>query len=354
MLLLLVVFLPMSLTSVTLPKVLLMGLCKSGKSSIQKVVFEGMQPHECVNLLTTVHPNKSEVSHRDLMVFEVWDFPGQSDLFDPNNPTRYDPSELLHECGAVVFVMDCRELIEESRARLIDVLCAAHLHGKELCVEVFIHKVDALTEEQQTHLLATLQRDVEFETNQRLGNSAMLSVNFSLTSIYDHSVFKAFSHVVQRLIRFQVPYITELLQMVNSNSNVDYSYLFLSRSKIFLSFDGRQRVKAQTYELCSDAISMVEKMSQLCLPVAGERQDSYNYSEQMSVEAAVNKGSHTLISLSNGDCIYVKELPTSLTIVMMAKSETFKNKALIDYNIFVLYKALFGIFEATANSLKVT
>lgn len=338
----------MSSTLVTLPKVLLMGLCKSGKSSIQKVVFEGMQPHECVNLLTTVHPNKSEVSHGDLLVFEVWDFPGQSDPFDLNNATSFDPSELFNGCGAVVFVMDCRELIEESRARLIDVMCAAYLHGQELCVEVFIHKVDTLTEEQQTHLLATLQRDVELETNQRLGNSTLLCVNFSLTSIYDHSVFKAFSFVVQRLIRLQSPYITELLQMLNSNSNVDLSYLFLSRSKIFLAFDERKRVMSQTYDLCSDAIWMVEKISQMCLSVAGEKQENHSSTDEVGVEAAVNNGAHTLISLSNGDCIYVKELPMSLTLVMMAKNESFKNRALIDYNILVLYRALFEIFSAAA------
>ncbi|RNF25983.1 putative small GTPase [Trypanosoma conorhini] len=351
----------------SLPKVLLLGLRKSGKSSIQKVVFEGMQPHDSVNLATTVQPDKSRVHSNDFVNFEVWDFPGQTDPFDPHTTGPFDVEQLLENCGAIVFVMDCRELIEDSRARLIDTVCAAYRYNPELSVEVFIHKVDALSEDHQADLLASLQRHVELEAKQRLESAAPLRVNFNLTSIYDHSVFQAFSLVVQKLIKPQSPYITELLQMLNSNSNVDLSYLFLSRSKIFLAVDERSRAKLRTYDLCSDAIEVMMKMSQIYAPCTRDRRENghdpttaastaaaaaangvENGNRVESVEAAVAAGANAVIKLSSDDYIYVKELPNSLTLVLMAQKECFQSRALIDYNIAVFYKAACDIFNAVA------
>ncbi|KAG8344024.1 putative small GTPase [Trypanosoma vivax] len=333
-----------------LPKVLLLGLRKSGKSSIQKVVFEGMQPHDSVNLPTTVQPVRSTVCSNDFLNFEVWDFPGQNDPFDSNNVDAYDTRSLLENCGAIVFVMDCCELIDDSHARLLETVCTAYQYNPELSVEVFIHKVDALSEDHQTDLLTGLQRCVEAEARQRLDTVAQLRLNFNLTSIYDHSVFQAFSLVVQKLIKLQIPYITELLQMLNSNSNVDLSYLFLSRSKIFLAVDKRNRVKSRTYELCSDAIEVMVKMGHIYGSRGGEvcsnagTDQGTSAEEEVDAEVAVGTGASTVITLSSKDCIYVKELPNSLTLVLMAKEESFRNRTLIDYNITVFYKAAYDIF----------
>ncbi|KAH9578255.1 Gtr1/RagA G protein [Trypanosoma melophagium] len=346
----------MSTDLLTLPKVLLMGLRKSGKSSIQKVVFEGMQPHDTVDLPTTVQAGKSTVHSNDFVNFEVWDFPGQCDPFDPNNASCYDARQLLDNCGAIVFVMDCRDMIEDSRARLLDTVCAVYQYNPELSIEVFIHKVDALSEDHQTDLLTSLQRRVDAEAKQRLENTSPLQLNFNLTSIYDHSVFQAFSLVVQKLTRIQSPYITELLQMLNSNSNVDLSYLFLSKSKIFLAVDERNRAKSRTYDLCSDAIEVMVKMNQIYhINKEDENTEKYGTTSEeeerqrmKSVEAAVGGGANTIIRLSSDDCIYVKELPNSLTVVLMAKDESLQNRTLIDHNISVFYKAAVEIFSAAA------
>ncbi|EAN78288.1 ras-like small GTPase, putative [Trypanosoma equiperdum] len=329
------------------PKVLLMGLRKSGKTSIQKVVFEGMQPHHCVDLTTTVQPEKSTVCSYDFVNFEVWDFPGQTDPFDLNNTVHYDVGVLLENCGAIVFVMDCGELIDDSHARLVETVCAAYDRDPELSVEVFIHKVDKLSEDHQADLLTSLQRRVEAEARQRLNATAQLRLNFNLTSIYDHSVFQAFSSVVQKLMKLQIPYITELLQILNSNSNLDLSYLFLSRSKIFLSVDERNRVKTRTYEICSDAIEVMMGMNRIYSKgkEQGEGDEEEVSSGARGTEAEVYAGANIVIKLSSDDCIYVKELPNSLTLVSMVKNESFRNRILIDHNISAFYNAAYSIFR---------
>ncbi|XQJ32060.1 ras-like small GTPase, putative [Leishmania guyanensis] len=365
----------MSNDMLALPKVLLMGLRKSGKSSIQKVVFEGMQPHDSATLATTVQPEKSTVHSNDFVNFEVWDFPGQNDPFDPSNASRYDVNQLLENCGAIVYVLDCRELIDDARARLLDTINAAYRYNPELCIEVFIHKVDALSEDHQADLLASLQRRVEEEAKQLLENVQPLRLNFNLTSIYDHSVFQAFSLVVQKLIKCKMPYITELLQMLNSNSNIDLSYLFLSHSKIYVAVDERNRLKSRTYDLCSDAIEVVVKMSRIYTragdsAAAGAKDASADSGHTLAASPAndattvltygsadgyasgvsdLYRGANAVIQLSSEDCIYVRELPSSLTLVLMMKQTHLENRALIDRNVDIFYKAAFDIFNTSAS-----
>ena len=65
------------------PKILLMGLRRSGKSSIQKVVFHKMSPNETLFLEATNKIQKDDVSNSSFVQFSIWDFPGQVDFLPP-------------------------------------------------------------------------------------------------------------------------------------------------------------------------------------------------------------------------------------------------------------------------------
>jgi len=54
----------------------LMGMPKSGKTSISKVVFQKMSPHETFFLLPTANIEKQEVNNNSNIEFNVYDFPG--------------------------------------------------------------------------------------------------------------------------------------------------------------------------------------------------------------------------------------------------------------------------------------
>lgn len=58
------------------PRVLLMGLRRSGKSSIQKVVFNKMSPNETLFLESTNKIVKSDINNNSFVPFQCWDFPG--------------------------------------------------------------------------------------------------------------------------------------------------------------------------------------------------------------------------------------------------------------------------------------
>merc|ERR1711988_1203484 len=86
------------------PKVLLCGPHRGGKTSIVKVVFAKMSPHETLFFETTPKVDVTPVARNALVRFKVLDFPGFT-TFDESS----DHIVLFNKTGAVVFVIDAQE-----------------------------------------------------------------------------------------------------------------------------------------------------------------------------------------------------------------------------------------------------
>ena len=74
----------------------------SGKSSIQRVVFRKMSPNETLFLESTSRISKIDVA--SLVDYEVWDFPGHFDPFDP----ALDAEGTYRRLSVLVFVIDAQ------------------------------------------------------------------------------------------------------------------------------------------------------------------------------------------------------------------------------------------------------
>lgn len=84
---------------------------------------------------------------------------------------------------------------------------------------------------------------------------------FYLTSIYDHSIYEAFSKIIQKLIP-QLPTLENLLNIFCSYSGIEKAFLFDVHSKIYVATDSSP-VDIQTYELCSDVIDVFLDISSI-------------------------------------------------------------------------------------------
>ncbi|XP_045150252.1 ras-related GTP-binding protein D [Echinops telfairi] len=235
------------------PRILLMGLRRSGKSSIQKVVFHKMSPNETLFLESTNKICREDVSHSSFVSFQIWDFPGQIDFFDPT----FDYEMIFRGTGALIFVIDSQDDYMEALARLHLTVTRAYKVNTDINFEVFIHKVDGLSDD---HKIET-QRDIHQRANDDLADAGLekIHLSFYLTSIYDHSIFEAFSKVVQKLIP-QLPTLENLLNIFISNSGIEKAFLFDVVSKIYIATDSTP-VDMQTYELCCDMIDVVVDIS---------------------------------------------------------------------------------------------
>uniref|UniRef100_A0A3Q0S9D6 Ras-related GTP-binding protein n=1 Tax=Amphilophus citrinellus TaxID=61819 RepID=A0A3Q0S9D6_AMPCI len=316
-------------TSADKPRILLMGLRRSGKSSIQKVVFHKMSPNETLFLESTNKIYKDDISGSSFVNFQIWDFPGQVDFFDPT----FDSEMIFKGTGALIFVIDAQDDYMEALSRLHLTVSRAYKVNPDINFEVFIHKVDGLSDD---HKIET-QRDIHQRANDELADASLEKVHLSfyLTSIYDHSIFEAFSKVVQKLIP-QLPTLENLLNIFISHSGIEKAFLFDVVSKIYIATDSAP-VDMQSYELCCDMIDVVIDIS--CI-----------YGLEDGSASAYDEESLAIIKLNNTTVLYLKEVTKFLALVCILREESFERKGLIEYNFHCFRKAIHEVFEVGSSN----
>ncbi|XP_034943652.1 ras-related GTP-binding protein C isoform X2 [Chelonus insularis] len=313
------------------PRILLMGLRRSGKSSIQKVVFHKMSPNETLFLESTNKIIKDDISNSSFVQFQIWDFPGQIDFFDPT----FDSDMIFGSCGALVFVIDAQDDYMEALNKLHLTVTKAYKVNQAIKFEVFIHKVDGLSDDYKMET----QREIHTRANDDLldSNYDQIHLSFHLTSIYDHSIFEAFSKVVQKLIP-QLPTLENLLNILISNSGIEKAFLFDVVSKIYIATDSSP-VDMQSYELCCDMIDVVIDVS--CI---------YGLREDLEAPVFDNQSS-SLIKLNNGTILYLREVNKFLALVCILREDNFDRQGVIDYNFLCFRNAIQQVFELKNNKI---
>ncbi|RWS14415.1 ras-related GTP-binding protein C-like isoform X1, partial [Dinothrombium tinctorium] len=311
------------------PRILIMGLRRSGKSSIQKVVFHKMSPNETLFLESTNKIIKDDISNTSFVSFTIWDFPGQIDFFD----STFDSENIFGGCGALVFVIDAQDDYMEALSRLHLTITRAYKVNPDIKFEVFIHKVDGLSDD---HKIET-QRDIHQRANDELLEVGLenIHISFYLTSIYDHSIFEAFSKVVQKLIP-QLPTLENLLNIFISNSAIEKAFLFDVVSKIYIATDSSP-VDMQSYELCCDMIDVVIDIS--C--IYGVKDDGEG--------STFDSSSSSTIKLNNQNVLYLREVNKFLALVCILREDHFDKQGLIDYNFQCFHDAIQEVFELKSN-----
>ncbi|ORZ19615.1 Gtr1/RagA G protein conserved region-domain-containing protein [Absidia repens] len=372
------------------PRILLMGLQRSGKSSIQRVVFGKMPPNDTLYLESTTKIQKEDIT-RSFIDFQIWDFPGQINFFDP----AYDSLDIFESVGALIFVIDAQDDYSEALSRLFYTVTSAYKVNPNITFEVLLHKVDGLSDDYKIDT----QRDVQQRMSDALQDAECdhIHLTYYLTSIYDHSIYEAFSKIIQKLIR-ELPTLENLLNVLCSNSGIDKAYLFDTLTKIYIATDSSP-VDMQSYELCSDMIDVVIDIE--CIygiadrtqnstpngqysltdggdgkekgalvqsplsevlddsrPVSGTAVDTPTSDLSENEELVNNSGdpdqqqepvteneASSLIKLDNGDVLYMREVNRLLVLICLLRQDNFEKHGLIDYNFQCFKEAVSEVFE---------
>ncbi|CAB5184499.1 unnamed protein product [Rhizophagus irregularis] len=307
------------------PRLLIMGLRRSGKSSIQKVVFHKMAANETLFLESTNKIIKENIT--SFIDFQVWDFPGQIDYFDT---ATYDSDVIFGEYGALIFVIDAQDDYIEALNRLHQTVLRAHEKNKNLTFEVFIHKVDALSDE----FKIDTQRDIQQRTTDELADVGLENL----------------------------PTLENLLNILCANSGIEKAFLFDVNSKIYIATDSSP-VDMQTYEICSDMIDVIIDISEIYGRTTSFHQinDELYGDDQTQVETngkAGNYGTTTdtandaasLIKLNNGMVLCLRGVNRFLALVCLLRSDNFEKHGLIDYNFQCFKQAIAEVFELKRRS----
>lgn len=312
--------------------ILLMGLRRSGKSSICKVVFHNMQPLDTLYLESTSKPTNEQFS--SLIDLSVMELPGQLNYFEPN----YDSERLFSSVGALVYVIDSQDEYLNALTNLSMIIDFAYRVNPKINIEVLIHKVDGLSEDYRMDA----QQDIMQRTGDELLDLGLegVLVSFYLTSIFDHSVYEAFSRIVQRLIP-ELPSLEHMLDNLVQHSSIDKVFLFDVNSKIYVATDSLP-VDIQTYEVCAEFIDITIDLDDLYI----ENDQNNNKSGVKGADG--NKELRSVSHLSSGSTLYLKQMIRGLALVALIRNEGFNDTAadseksltIIEYNVDLFKQAL--------------
>eukprot|EP00056_Hartaetosiga_gracilis_P022131 m.28415 g.28415 ORF g.28415 m.28415 type:complete len:352 (+) comp9467_c0_seq1:69-1124(+) len=286
------------------PRLLLMGLRSSGKTSISKVVFHKMSPNETMFLETTRALDQEPVSNNSFLNLQIWDCPAQVDFFDE----IFDRREIFGLPGALVFVIDAQDDHTKAVESLLHTIQDAHQINKKLNIEILVHKVDGLTADEKRLITQQLHEKV-YDGLYSQGEPP--TFNFYLTSIFDASIFEALSKITQKLVP-QFDDMKEMLDSLSGSCNMSKSYLFDVSTKIYVAADG-QNVDMNLYEACSDSIDLVTDVS----GVYSEHEDRFAVAFDDDTEGVVPL---------NDSVLYLRHVNQHLILVAVVPKATFDEK----------------------------
>ncbi|CAG8506185.1 2090_t:CDS:2 [Acaulospora morrowiae] len=173
-------------------KVLLMGKSGSGKTSMRSIIFHNYVAKDTRRLGATIDVENSRVRFLGNLVLNLWDCGGQ-DMFMEN----YFASQREHifrnvEVLIYVFDVESRD-IEKDMHYYQDCLEAILVNSKNAKVFCLIHKMDLVQEEMR-------HRVFEARLNELNTRSEPVKITAFATSIWDESLYKAWSSIVHSLI----------------------------------------------------------------------------------------------------------------------------------------------------------
>ncbi|KAK6057647.1 Gtr1/RagA G protein region [Cooperia oncophora] len=315
------------------PTVVLMGQKRSGKTSIRKVVFQKMSPNETLFVESTARVTKDVIAS-SFINFETLEFPGQMDPFD----SSLDPVATFKRCGALLFIVDAQDEYGDSLKKMSENFTQAFRINPNIKFEVFIHKADGLTEESRVDAQYDIyhradglteesrvdaQYDIYHRVKCELAEQGLedFNVTFHLTSIYDHSIFEAFSKVVQNLVK-RLPTLERLLDIFNQGSNVEKSFLFDVASKIYIATDTTPVEMAAYEHVCDMDWDVISTYLVIC---GAKEKDG-------EVISPFDDNSYAVIRLKTDQVMFLRQLNKHLALVCVIRGENFEKQGLIDYN----------------------
>ncbi|THH15788.1 hypothetical protein EW146_g4746 [Bondarzewia mesenterica] len=242
--------------SVARTKILLLGQRRSGKTSIQQVLFNNVLPKQTFYIEPTTRIVKHVYERgpaSTVIPLEIWDCPGNITLEMLNAP--------LSSFSSIIFVIDIQDSYQQPIARLLSFFIAAYQESPGTSLEVFVHKSDALTEDYKIENFRHIQQRFWDELLDMSPDYEQMLVNFYLTSVYDHSIHDGFSRVLHRLIE-SLPFLEELLNVYCSNSQASKAFLFDMKTRLYVATDASP-VDTGTHNLCCDYVKTLNVFGSL-------------------------------------------------------------------------------------------
>uniref|UniRef100_A0A0K0FKL2 GTP-binding protein n=2 Tax=Strongyloides TaxID=6247 RepID=A0A0K0FKL2_STRVS len=306
------------------PCIFIHGPKGSGKSSIRKVVFEKMSPNETI-ILPTIPVNNKDCIDNSFINLELFEFPDGS-IFESTNDDL-SPKKNLKRCEAFIFVIDAQGDVDEALKLLSQEILEAYTINREIYFEILIHKIDGINEEAR---MDTKRKIFQYIQDWMMEEEIYdIKINYHMTSIFDHSIFEAFSKIVQKLLR-KIGSFESFLDMFNQGTNIEKSFIFDLTSKVYIATDSAP-VDMATYELCCDMIDVAIDVS----TIYGKNKSGITFNEYSAAQ----------FTLRTKQVLFMRPINKYLALLAIARTENCENESTINFNLKEFRSCVYDVFE---------
>lgn len=317
--------------------IIITGTSQSGKTSIKKVVFEKMSPHESVFNEKTERIENFHVESMGCCKINVTEFPSTYS-FDKTNE---EDEKYLKTCGVLLFIIDSKESTNKQYDYFKNSILPIFGKYENISLAIFIHKIDN-TSFCQTDLNIKGEIQAKFKEMLSLyvkeNNINEIKQNFYFTSIYNSTLFETFSRIFQSMIQ-RNQNLSLLIDDLTNSCRFEKAYLFDVFNKIYLAVDSSP-IESQTYEICSDIIDVILDMGGI-------------YGDEANNDFYFDESSTCSIKISNTDrddnnsksILCLKFIDVSLALIAIINEENYERTHLLDYNINLFRQAVKDILK---------
>merc|ERR1712087_75349 len=186
--------LPLWNWAIMLQKVLLMGKSGAGKTSMRSIIFANYLARDTMRLGATIDVEHSHVRFLGNLVLNLWDCGGQEAFMENYFESQRD--HIFRNVQVLIYVFDI-----ESRELSKDIdyyascLRAVKQNSRSAQIFCLVHKMDLVPEEQREQVFQQRQREL-----QAIAEPLALQVQCFKTSIWDETLYRAWSQMVYSLI----------------------------------------------------------------------------------------------------------------------------------------------------------
>ena len=314
--------------------IIITGVSESGETSLRKVIFEKKYPYETVFNEPTKQPENLHVESLGYCDLNLVEFPSTF----THEKCSPECEKYLSTCKVLIFLIDSQIQPGPQYDYFKNSILPLFAKYRSMKLVVFLHKIDNTNigqndyNKQRGEIQSKMKQICD--KFQKESNIEEIPISFHVTSIYNSTLFEAFSKLFQDMMP-QNKSLSALIEKLTDNCNFEKAFLFDVFNKIYLAMDNSPNA-SQNYELCSDIIDVVLDMS----GIYGDPTDEFYFDDKST--CSIKIFNHFT---NSNNILFLKFIHKNLALIAIINEQNYERNNLLDYNINIFRQGVKSILK---------
>ncbi|KAM9895302.1 hypothetical protein OXX79_008171 [Metschnikowia pulcherrima] len=288
-------------------KLLLMGRSGSGKSSMRSIIFSNYSAFDTRRLGATIDVEHSHLRFLGNMTLNLWDCGGQDVFMDNYFTTQKDHIFKMVQVLIHVFDVESKSINKDIEI-FVKALTNLQKFSPDAKIFVLLHKMDLVQLDKREELF-----HIMMDKLQKISNPFQFKLVGFPTSIWDESLYKAWSQIVCSLIPNMNLFNSNLLKF---NEVLDAEEIILFEKTTFLVISSTASIQRQSSSqgshLSSNSLDALD-------PKRFEKISNIIKTYKQSLAKLRSNFQNLVIRGSNGSHFYIDFLTDNLFIMIVLR-----------------------------------